>query len=138
MNEHRDWLLIEAADPVYADRVVANLTIIVGTAAGRALLRRLRASGRLFRIEPPAPTDPPNAWVRFAAEGMDCLIACDPADWPSPIDPSSPAADAVLFALLEAACRQVEGGGPALAAESAAPLYRSAALSDYARERGNG
>ncbi len=162
LPNYRDWLLVDATDPTYGDRVVADLTDIVGTASGRSLLRRVRSNGRLVRIERPDPTDPPNAWVRpedlpaaaasgnptgegqgrgpvvGAGTGSDSVVAYDPADWPSPIDPASPPSDAMLFALLQEACHQTEGNAdPALYATCAEALYRAAEVERYLSERGH-
>lgn len=144
VSESRDWLLIDAVDPIYADRVVANLTGIVGTATGRALLRRLRASRRVTSIIPPEPTDPPNAWTRLreptaAGSGPDIIVAYDPADWPHPLDPAARAADAVLFALLQDACRQIEGAAASGArARAAEPPDRAPEVARYEGERRDG
>jgi hypothetical protein len=163
VSEHRDWLLVDATDPSYGDRVVADLTDIVSTGSGRALLRRLRVSGRVVRVERPDPTDPPNAWVRpenvlaatAAGEptstspaggaavgtgaGSDSIVGYDPADWPSPINPASLASDAVLLALLQEACRQTEGSAkPTHYGASTEALCSAAEVELYQRERRGG
>src|SRR6266849_6661762 len=108
----RAWLRVDTPQPGYADRVVADVTRIVAAPSGRALLEQVRASGHGILIEKPAPTAVPNADVRpqslraatasgmptgetdvagrpvlGTGEGSDSIIAYDPVDWPSPLDP---------------------------------------------------
>ena len=141
-----DWMLVDAADPTYADQVIGNLTDITGAESGKALLRRIFHSGHAVRIVQAAATDPPNAWVRPSnartthgtPTGNDALIAYDPADWPSQAYPGSPPSDAVLFALLTDACRLTEGVElPTGEAASASHLLDSAEVARYRTERGH-
>ncbi len=140
-----DWMLVDAADPTYADRVIGDLTDITGTQSGKALLRRIFLSQHAVRIVRAAVTDPPNAWVRpgnphstrGTPAGSDALIAYDPADWPSQAYPRSPPSDAVLFALLTDACRFAEGTELAMdEAASATHLFDSTEVAGYRTERG--
>ena len=141
----RDWLLIDAEDPSFGDRVVRDLTRLVGTPSGRALLARARASGRALRVVAPEQTDPPNAWVQaglgpaapaLEAVPTECVIAFDPVDWPSPIDAASPASDVVLFALLHEACEQGQTGAkPAPQPPGVEALYCRAEVQNYQQER---
>jgi hypothetical protein len=159
-----DWLLVDAADPTYVDAVVSKLTHIMGVPSGRALLRRVYETGRSVTIGRPDPTDPPNAWVRPAdlraataagkptgetsgrdepvvgtGTGSDSIVAYEPADWPSPTDPASPVSDAMLFALLQEACRQIEGTAePSLYRTGGQPLYETAEVGRYQSEHGRG
>jgi hypothetical protein len=143
----RDWLLIDAEDPSFGDRVVRDLTRLVGTPSGRALLARARASGRALRVVPPEQTDPPNAWIQaglgqsaaaLGAVPTECVIAFDPVDWPSPIDAASPASDVVLFALLHEACGQgLTGAKPAPHPPGVEAIYRRAEVQHYQWERGD-
>jgi hypothetical protein len=141
-----DWMLVDAADPTYADQVIGDLTDITGTQSGKALLRRLFLSRRAVRIVRAAATDPPNAWVRASnartADGTqaasDALVAYDPADWPSQAHPASLPSDAVLFALLADACRLAEGTELSMGdGASAQHLFDSADVSRYRTERGH-
>lgn len=140
-----DWMLVDAADPIYADRVIGDLTDIAGTPSGKTLLRRIFLSRHAIRIVRGAATDPPNAWVRSSnartndtQTGSDALIAYDPADWPSQAYPGSPPSDAVLFALLTDACRLADGAGLAMGeAASASHLFESPDLGRYRTERGH-
>lgn len=156
----RDWLLVDATNSTYADAVVADLTDILGTQCGRALLREIHTGADVVTIERPAQTQPPNAWVQVAdrpapgvaatAQRIDeavataaadarCRIrvAYDPIHWPTPIDPRSPPSDTVLFALLQQAGQATKCQGPNPIAEAdAPPLYVSDAVSRYQRERG--
>ncbi|HTI80563.1 MAG TPA: hypothetical protein VL614_08965 [Acetobacteraceae bacterium] len=141
-----DWMLVDAADPIYVDRVVGDLTDITGTQSGKALLRRIFLSRHAVSIVHAAATDPPNAWVRPGSAratggtqtGSDALIAYDPADWPSQAYPGSPPSDAVLFALLTDACRLAEGDELAMGeAASVSLLFDSAEVARYRTERGH-
>jgi hypothetical protein len=140
-----DWMIVDAADPLYADRVIGDLTDITGTQSGKALLRRIFLSRHAVRIVRVAATDPPNAWVRpsnaratpDAQPGSDALIAYDPSDWPSRAYPKSPPSDAVLFALLTDACLIAEGTELAMGeAASVSHLFDSAEAASYRTERG--
>jgi hypothetical protein len=140
-----DWMLVDASDPIYADRVIGDLTDITGTQSGKALLRRIFHSQHAVRIVRVARTDPPNAWVRPSNArtadgthaGSDALIAYDPADWPSQAHPGSPPSDAILFALLANACHLAEGAEvPMDEAASASHLFDSADVARYRTERG--
>lgn len=137
-----DWMLVDAADPTYADQVIADLTDITATASGKALLRRIFLSRHTVRI---VRADPPNAWVKPSKAGTadgtqtgsDALIAYDPADWPSQAHHASAPSDAVLFALLAEACRLAEGAEVATSdAASASHLFDSAEIAPYRTERG--
>ncbi len=160
--DHRDWLLVEADDTAHAEGVLAALCDIFATRAGRAMLRALYASGRAARIARPAPTSPPNASARPAdlaaataagrptgqtapdgapllgtGAGSDSLIAFDAADWPNPTAPQWASADALLFALLAEAARQVQGAAEPLGfVEAAAAEAAGEALAHYLAERG--
>jgi len=157
-------LLVDAADPTYADTVISDLTKIRGVPSGMALLRRLSATGHCVAIMRSAPTDPPNAWVRpsnrgraselgtgdrvanrpgemtpTAQTGFNSVIAYDPTDWPSPAHPSSPASDAVLFALLLEACGQIETPADANPHRyDGSPIYDAAQVGRYQSERDGG
>lgn len=140
-----DWMLVDAANPTYADRVIGDLTDITGTQSGKILLRRIFLSRHAVRIVRVAATDPPNAWVRpsngrtadATQSGSDAIIAYDPADWPSQAHPDSPSSDAVLFALLAEACRLAEGVD-VTADDAAHPshLFDSVEATRYRTERG--
>jgi hypothetical protein len=139
-----DWMLVDAADPTYADRVIGDLTDITSAPTGRALLRRIFLTKRTVRIVRGAATDPPNAWVRPSNArpangtdaGSDSVVAYDPTDWPSPAHPGSPSSDAVLFALLGEACRFAEGS--AVVGYSAdTSLFDSPDIVRYRQERGH-
>jgi hypothetical protein len=141
-----DWMLVDAADPLYADRVIGDLTDITGTPSGKALLRRIFLSQHAVRIVRIAATDPPNAWVRpnnarsapGTQAGSDALIAYDPADWPSQAFPGSPPSDAILFALLADACHLAEGAElPMGDAASASRLFDGPEVAHYRTERGH-
>jgi hypothetical protein len=159
---HRDWLLVDAADPAHAEGVVAALCDIFATKAGRALLRPIHASGRAVRIVRPGVTAAPNAFARpkdLAAAtaagqptgatspegrhvlgtgaGSDSVISFAAADWPNPTAPQWPSADAVLFALLVEAAAHVAGTArPAGYAEAGAAEMAGEALAAHLEERG--
>jgi len=156
------WLRVTTPEPGYADRVVGDMTRIAGTAAGRALLRQIRRSGRCVLIEQPGAIDPPNALVRprdlraatapgtavgpaeagapallGTGDGSDCVVAYDPRQWPNPVHPAVPTSDVLLFALLSQALVHLRGIAD-LARERAreAPMTESEAAMQYRRERG--
>ncbi len=160
----RAWLRVDTPHAGYADRVVADVTRLAGTASGRALLERVRDSGHGVLIEMPAPVAAPNAEVRPQSlraataagvptgetdadgrpvlgigGGSDCIIAFDPLDWPSPLDPASPPSDVMLFGLLAEALGQLRGMAEPLrygAGETGADAL--AGIEQYRRERRDG
>ena len=139
-----DWLLVDTADPEFTDRVIGDITDILRTAIGRALLRRIFVTNRAVHVIPVAHLDPPNAWVRpfapaseAAGAGRNSLLAYEPADWPSPAHPGSPPSDAVLFSLLREACRIAEGTAAAQDQPPAVPLYDGDDIARYREERGH-
>jgi hypothetical protein len=90
-------------DPLFVDAVLTDLMRITATSAGRVLLRKVYDDGYTILIEKPdPPTDPPNAWVETnKTEGTtELVITYDPADWPCPVHPGSPASDVLLGLLL--------------------------------------
>src|SRR5437773_11310195 len=95
------WLRVATPYPGYADAVVADISRIVATPSGRALLEAVRASGRSVLIERPSVRDPPNAGVQpqdggaasAAGAGSDCTLTYEPAQWPNPIHPPSQTSD---------------------------------------------
>jgi hypothetical protein len=117
------WLRVDTPYPGYADAVVADLTAIVATASGRAVLEEVRASGRSVLIERPSVLDPPNAAVRPqdpsgvsapgapTGGGCDCTITYDPGQWPNPIHPPAQTSDVMLFRLLRQALAPLQGRG---------------------------
>ncbi len=158
------WLRVDTPQPGYAERVVADVTRIVGTASGRVLLEQVRASGHGILIEKPAPTGTPNADVRpqdlraataFGAptgatdtdgrpvlgtgEGADSIIAFDPLDWPNPLDPASPPSDVMLFGLLVQALDQLRGtADPARYGAGETDAATTAGVGQYRHERKDG
>lgn len=90
-------------DPLFVDAVLTDLMRITATSAARELLRKVYYDGYAIMIEKPdPPTDPPNAWVETnRIEGTtELVITYDPADWPCPAHPDSPASDVLLSQLL--------------------------------------
>jgi len=99
----------------FTDAVLADLIGIRSTAAGRALFGRLRAAEVSLTIEKPdAPTEPPNAWTRWADApsrlGKEIVIAYDPADWPLAADPAGLTSTDVLLGRLSDAADWVATG----------------------------
>lgn len=159
---HRDWLLVDASQPGFADGVLEGLGEIFRTTAGRALLRGVYVSGRCVRIERHPPTPSPNASVRPAdlqaataagqptgdsmpdgeprlgtGTGSDSLIWFDAVHWPNPTVPAWLTADVLLFALLVEAARHVQGAArPLEFANTGAAEAAGDALVQYLQERG--
>lgn len=160
----RTWLRVDTPQPGYADRVVADVTRLAATASGRALLEQVRDSGHGVLIEMPAPIAAPNAHVQprslhtatasgrptgetdaagrhvlGTGEGSDSVIAFDPLDWPSPLDPASPPSDVMLFALLGQALAQLRGTADPLRYQAGEVSADEAAqIEQYRRERKDG
>jgi hypothetical protein len=158
------WLRVDTPQPGYADRVVADVTRIVAAPSGRALLEQVRDSGHGVVIEKPASTGAPNAHVQprslhaatasgrptgetdaagrpvlGTGEGCDSIIAFDPLDWPSPLDPASPPSDVMLFALLGQALAQLRGIADPLRYQTGeASADEAAQIEQYRRERRDG
>jgi hypothetical protein len=152
------------AEPGYAGRVVADVTQIAGTASGRLLLERIRASGHRVVIEKPAETDPLNASVRpddlraaiargvatgetdaggqamvGSGAGSDCIVTYDPRQWPNPVHPAVPSSDALLFAMLNEALAQLRGEAQARFDRAGDTLATDTeAVARYRRELGDG
>jgi hypothetical protein len=160
----RAWLRVDTPQPGYADRVVADVTRIVAAPSGRALLEQVRDSGHGVLIEMPAPIAAPNAHVRPGSlhaatatgrptgetdaagrpvlgtgEGCDSIIAFDPLDWPSPLDPASPPSDVMLFTLLGQALAQLRGTADPLQYQAGeASADEAVKVEQYRRERKDG
>jgi hypothetical protein len=158
------WLRVDTPQPGYADRVVADVTRVVAVPSGRALLEQVRDSGHGVLIEKPALVGAPNAHVRpqslraatasgvptgeidaagrpvlGTGEGSDSIIAYEPLDWPSPLDPDSPSSDVMLFALLGQALAQLRGTAEPLRYQMGEMAPGDAAeIERYQRERGDG
>jgi hypothetical protein len=146
-----DWLVVTRAEPGYAEAVVKDMSRIAKTASGRAVLERIRASGRSVEIQKPDAVDPPNAWVRphdahanappkaGDGRGSDCIVAYDPRQWPNPAHPSVGSSDVLLFTMLREALDHLLGtadlshgqAGPAVVADDSV-------VAGYQRERDNG
>ena len=127
-------LRVNPADPRFADAVLADISRIRATAAGRALFRRLLEAGCSVTIDKPLPpTNPPNAWTRLATGDRrdDVLVAYDPADWPEPAALGVPPSDVVLFGRLLDAAVMATGAAIAEASDSGTPAEMQA----YLRER---
>ena len=83
--------------------------------------------------QPDPPTDPPNAWTLSPdARGgvIEVVVACDPLDWPSPIQAEALPSDVVLFGRLEDAVAMATGA--ALPPQAG---IVSAGMQTYLRER---
>jgi hypothetical protein len=142
------WLRIATPYAGYADAVVADISRIVATASGRAVLEAVRASGRSVLIERPSVRDPPNAGVQphdsgaasaaggRGGGGSDCTITYEPAQWPNPIHPPSQTSDVMLFRLLRQALAPLQGkGDPGGEQDGAMAAAEAAAVERYLRER---
>ena len=114
-SSRKAWLQVATPEPGYADRVVVDIGRIVRSKAGRALLERIRDSGRNVRIEKPDDIDPPNAWVQprdlaaAAAGGSDCTVFYDPRQWPNAAHAAVQTSDVLLYNLLVQAASQLAG-----------------------------
>jgi hypothetical protein len=133
------WLRVATPYAGYADAVVADISRIVATPSGRAVLEQVRASGRSVLIERPSVRDPPNAWVQ-PLDGGDCTITYEPAQWPNPLHPESETSDVMLFRLLRQALAPLQGKGTPTGDPAAEPgggeaADISAAVVRYLRER---
>jgi hypothetical protein len=131
----RGRLTIAAADARFVAAVVDDVGRIVHSPEGEAVLRQGDALGRpVVIVKPEQATQPPNAWIipddlaaarpagvaipaeasaggalRGTGAGCGSRIVYDPADWPWPGDPGSPASDAILLRLLRQANRNAAG-----------------------------
>lgn len=106
-------LRIRPASAAFTDAVLADLTGIRTMPAGRALFAQLRAAGVSLTIEPPdPPTQPPNAWTRWADApsrlGKEIVIAYDPADWPSATESNPSSSLEVLLGRLQDAAAMAQ------------------------------
>ena len=134
------WLRVATPYAGYADAVVADISRVVATPSGRAVLEAVRASGRSILIERPSLRDPPNAWVQ-PQDGGDCTITYEPAQWPNPIHPPSQTSDVMLFRLLCQALAPLHGGAEPGGGqdgggqEGGGAADETAAVERYLRER---
>jgi hypothetical protein len=126
------WLRIDTSTPGYAGRIVPIVAEIARTPSNRPILEGIRASGSIVKIERPAATEPPNAWVipddlAAAANGSGCgsTIFFDPANWPRPGDPRSPQSVEILLGLFREAHLFASGRG-----ELGKPGWAASAKSD--------
>ena len=108
---------VDASDPAYAEAVIADLSTIAATQAGKKLLDDLDASGKSVQVNrKDPPPSPPNAFARpldrTAASdgtGSDSTVDYNPDQWPDPSTRTQAPGDVILFHELQHAEHNARG-----------------------------